>query len=94
MEEQKIRIYPVCARPVGYAPPVTVHVSLHGKSLCKIGHARLGCTNNMYQLSWGHKWKRQRSSPSVSKCPLISKLWGESWWTFTGSRKKPHEKNA
>ena len=34
-------------------PPVTEHVSLHGKSLCKIRHVRLGDANNMRPLSWG-----------------------------------------
>ena len=33
-------------------PPVTEHVPLHSKSLCK-NHVRLGCANNMRPLSWG-----------------------------------------
>ena len=35
-------------------PPVTEHVSLHSKSLCKnIARASGGVANNMHPLSWG-----------------------------------------
>ena len=34
-------------------PPVTEHVSIHGKSLCKNMARASGGANNMHPLNWG-----------------------------------------
>ena len=36
-------------------PPITKHVSLHGKSLCKYIARASGGANNMHPLNWGTK---------------------------------------
>ena len=46
-------------------PPVTDHVSLHRKSLCKMWHVRLGGANNMRLISWG----AQTEDPNFSVLP-------------------------
>ena len=43
-------------------PPVTEHVSLHSKSLCK-NIARLGVANNMHPVSWGGTNGKDPTSP-------------------------------
>ena len=44
LQSLKNRIFSVCAPPPQYVmrPPVTEHVPLHSKSLCKVWHVRLG----------------------------------------------------
>ena len=39
--------------PVCYAPPVSEHVPLHSKSLCKNMARASGGANNMRPLRWG-----------------------------------------
>ena len=63
--------------PVHFAPPVTQHVPLLSKYLCKnMAHES---ANNMHPLSWGRGHQRKRSYFSFafdddsSQKPLISR---------------------
>ena len=63
-------IFSVCAPPYGKHLPVTEHVPLHSKSLCKIIARVAGGANNLHPQSWGggHKRKRSRKYYISSAC--------------------------
>ena len=46
-------LFRLCPPQYVMLPPIIVHVSLHGKSLCKIIARVSGGANNMNPLSWG-----------------------------------------
>ena len=52
-------------------PPITEHLSLHSKSLSKIWHARLGDTNNMHPLRWGHKRQSEKRNLRVGSGDFV-----------------------
>ena len=58
--------------PVRHAPPVTEHVKLQSKQLCKKWHVRLGVANNMHPLTWGWGNKRKRSKISTTSSDMLN----------------------
>ena len=53
MVKVKVWIFSVCTPHYVMHPPITEHVPLHSKSLCKNMTRVSECANNMHPLSWG-----------------------------------------
>ena len=60
--KKKTDLFRLCPLQYVMLAPITEHVSLHGKSLCKIIARASGGANNMNPLRWGPNGKDMKKT--------------------------------